>query len=84
MAVIRNGQVVSTAPWWHLLNPMKLLDVIMLFFQTLVSPESASQIRLRKAAAPRPTAPRAPPGQANVRTLGSSKGNDSCSMPGGG
>ena len=75
MAVIRNGEVVSTPPWWHVLSPMKLFDFIILFFQTLVSPEPVAAIRARNAARRTGSTPAPIPRpmgreQTNVRTLG--------------
>lgn len=69
-AFIRNGQVVAT-PWWHAYSPMKLINLIVLFFQTLTSPESAAVIRARRGkptAPPKPSAMGRPPAS-NVRTL---------------
>jgi hypothetical protein len=72
MAIIRNGQVVTATPWYYAFSPLKLIELVMLFFQTLTSPESVSEIRARNAAkrngtqAPKPLGR---PQTGNVRTV---------------
>mmetsp|Transcript_1017 Transcript_1017/g.3193 ORF Transcript_1017/g.3193 Transcript_1017/m.3193 type:complete len:92 (-) Transcript_1017:589-864(-) len=91
MVVIRSGEVVTAQPLWAKLNPMKLIDLIVLFFQTLMSPEPVAAIRARNArrAQGQPERRRPPPAPAprnpNVRTLGDGGpgGTPNC-MPGGG
>lgn len=68
---IRNGSV-TVAPWWHAFSPSKLIQLIVLFFQTLTSPDSAAMIRARNANPSAARAPKPPAGRplgGNVRTL---------------
>jgi hypothetical protein len=70
MSIIRNGQVTERA-WYYAFSPMRLIELLMLFFQTLTSPESVTEIRarnLRGPSAPRPQVPKQAPA-GNVRTL---------------
>lgn len=90
MVHIRDGQVVESPGVLARLNPMKLVDLIVLFFQTLISPEPVAVIRARNAAGaanrPAPVRPPRPPAQRypNVRTLGTNPGGTPGVMPGGG
>lgn len=73
---LRNGKL-QAAPWWHSYSPMKLVHLIVFFFQTLLagSPDAADAIRARKGKASDGRAPKRPMGRlpgtggSNVQTL---------------